>query len=267
MNKKKIILGIVGGVVALLVITVAVVTLKLDSLVKAGVETVGPQLTRTTLTLEEVKIGILSGSGALNGLVVGTPKGYKAEYTLKMGHASLALQPGSLLSDKLVIKSLVVEGPEIILEGGLNENNLTALQKNINEAVGATGTAPVEGETAGAQKKLQVDLFKLTGAKVHLRLAMLGGRNVTIPAPDIEFTDLGTGPDGITAGELVKRTMNKLTTDVLAAAAKSVANLGKEVTDAASKAATDAIGGATKESTEAVGKATEGIKNLFKKQD
>lgn len=267
MNKKKIILGILGVVVALLVITVAVVTLKLDSLVKAGVETVGPQLTRTTLTLEEVKIGILSGSGALNGLVVGTPEGYKAEYTMKMGHASLALQPGSLLSDKLVIKSLVVEGPEIILEGGLNENNLTALQKNINEAVGATGTAPAEGEAAGAQKKLQVDLFKLTGAKVHLRLAMLGGRNVTIPAPDIEFTDLGTGPDGITAGELVKRTMNKLTTDVLAAAAKSVANLGKEVTDAASKAATDAIGGATKESTEAVGKATEGIKNLFKKQD
>jgi hypothetical protein len=264
MNKKKLLLGIVGVVVALLVITVAVVTLKLDSLVKAGVETVGPQLTRT---LEGVKIGILSGSGALNGLVVGTPEGYQAEYTMKMGHASLALQPGSLLSDKLVIKSLVVEGPEIILEGGLNENNLTALQKNINDAVGATGTAPAEDEAAGAQKKLQVNLFKLTGAKVHLRLAMLGGRNVTIPAPDIEFTDLGTCPEGITAGELVKRTMNKLTTDVLAAAAKSVANLGKEVTDAASKAATDAIGGATKESTEAVGKATEGIKNLFKKQD
>ena len=180
----------------------------------------------------------------------------------------------------------MVEGPEIILEGGLSENNLTAIQKNINAAVGATGTAPAADEPAGAQKKLQVNLFKLTGAKVHLRLAMLGGRNVTIPAPDFELTDLGTGPEGITAGELVKLAMNALTADVLAASASALSGMGqeladavareateragqavKQVTDAADKAVGEALGGATKETTEAVGKATEGIKNLFKRQD
>lgn len=256
MNKKKIIIGIIGGLLAVLIIAVLIVAAKLDTIVEKGIETVGPQLTKTTIELEKVSIKPLSGSGTVTGLVVGSPTGFKAEYTMKMGHASLAIKPSSLLSDKVVIDEIIVDGPEIILEGGLKENNLTAIQKNVNDTVGgAAAEAP-----AGAQKKLQVNYFKLTGAKVHLRLSMLAGKNVTITAPDIELKDLGTGPEGITVGEVVKLAMNKLTGEILNAAAKSVADIGKDAANAA-------VGAAAKESQEAVSKATEGLKSLFKKKE
>ncbi len=265
---KKIIIGAAVALLAVFIIAAGVVTAKLDTIVEHAVETVGPQLTKTPITLDKVTIGLLSGSGEVDGLVVGTPEGYKAEYTMKVAHTHLAIKPGSLLSDKLVVDKIVVEGPEIILEGGLKENNLTAIQKNVNAAVGGgAATAPATAEPAGAQQKLQVNHFELTGAKVHLRLSALAGKNITITAPDIQLKDLGTGPEGITAGELTKRAMDALTADILTAAAKSVADLGKDAAAAAGKAATEAVGTSSKEATEAVGKATEGLKSIFKKKE
>lgn len=268
---KKIIIGVVAGLLGAVIIALIVVAAKLDTIVETGVETVGPKLTKTSINLDKVAIGLLGGSGEVDGLQVGTPEGYKAEYTMKVAHTHLALKPASLLSDKIVIDKIIVEGPEIILEGSLKDNNLTAIQKNVNDAVGGgTAAAPAAEGPAGAQKKLQVNHFELTGAKVHLRLAMLAGKNITITAPDIVLKDLGTGPEGITTGELVKRAMDAMTADILKAAAKSVGELGKEVIGAAGKSAEGAVeaaGSAAKETTEAVGKATEGIKNLFKKKE
>lgn len=271
MNKKKLILGLLAALLGVFVIVILIIAAKLDGIVETGIETVGPQLTKTSITLEGVSIRPLRGSGDINGMIVGNPGGYKGEFAIKMNHAHLAIKPGSLLADKVVIDEMTVEAPEIILEGGLKDNNLTAIQKNVNDAVGGGGGPAAPGapatEGGGAQKKLQVNHFKLTGARVHLRLSMLAGQNVTITAPDVEFHDLGTGPDGITVGELVKRALNELTAATLAAAAKSVGELGKDAANAAGKAAADAVGGGSKEATEAVGKATEGLKNLFKKKE
>lgn len=261
MNKKKLILLIGGGVIALALVALFVVVLSLDKIVKAGVETVGPTLTKTTVTLDGVSIGPIRGFGEIRNLVVGNPEGYQGEYAITLGKAHLDLDPGSLLGDKLVVESMVVEGVDIILEGGLKENNLTAIQKNVASFAGATETTPAEpapepAANEGAAKKLQVNHFKIEGAKVHLRLSMLGGGNLTITAPPIEMSDLGTGPDGITVAELVKRAMKELTDDVLIAAGKAVADKG-----------TEALGSAAKESGEAVNKAAEGVKNLFKKKE
>jgi len=262
---KKIIIGVVAGLLGVFIIALVVVAAKLDSIVETGVETVGPQLTKTSIELEKVTIGLLGGSGEVDGLVVGTPEGYQAEYTMKVAHTHLALKPASLLSDKIVIDRIIVEGPEIILEGGLKENNLTAIQNNVNAFVGGgTPATPAGDAPAGAQAKLQVNHLRLTGAKVHLRLSMLAGRNVTITAPDIELKDLGTGPQGITTGDLVKRALDAMTADILTAAAKSVGELGKGAVDAAGKAAAGVV---DEVSAESVGKATEGIKNLFKKKE
>lgn len=269
MNKtKKIIVGILAGVLAVFIIALVVVTAKLDTIVEHGVETIGPKLTKTSIGLDKVTIGLLSGSGEVDGLVVGTPADFKAEYTMKVAHTHLALKPASLLSDKIVIDRIVVESPEIILEGGLKDNNLTALQKNVTEAAGGGGAAaPAGAEPSGQQKKLQVNHFELTGAKVHLRLSMLAGKNVTITAPDVMLKDLGTGPEGITAGELVRRAVDAMTADILTAATKAVGDLGKEAVDAAGKAAAGAAEAAGSETKEALDKTTSGIKNLFKKKE
>ena len=258
---KKWIVRIALVVVVLLVIVVVAVGLFLDSGIKKGVETFGPELTKVSIKLDSVSVSLLSGGGKIKGLVVGNPEGCKSPSAITLSSASLSLKPGSLLSDKIVIKSIVVEAPEITIEGSPTKNNLTKIMENVDAAVGGSG-APVTNAPAAtvqkASKKLQVDEFVITGAKVHYTIPGMGGKVVTLPMPDIRLNDLGTGPDGITAADLTKRVLNKLTGDVVKVLVAEGGKLGKEavgtVTDAAGKAAGEA------------GKTIKGVTDIFKKK-
>ena len=252
--KKFLVRGLIVLVV-LLVVAVVCVGLFLDSAIKKSVETFGPQLTKVSIKLDSVKVSILTGSGGVSGLVVGNPEGFKTPSAVSVGKASLGLSPGSLLSDKIVIKHVRVEAPVITLEGGIKENNLTKIMDNLNAAAGGTESKPTESKPAGPGKKLQVDDFLIKDAKVNISLAGMGGKVIPITLPDIHLTNLGTGPEGITAADLTKRVMNEiLSAATTAAASDTVKNLGKQTTDAVK----DAGGKATD--------AVKGVGDLFKKK-
>jgi hypothetical protein len=85
-------------------------------------------------------------------------------------------------------------------------------------------------------KKLEVDDFVISGAKVHASLSGIPGlsnQEINLPLPDIHLTDLGKGTDGITAADLTQKVLGAITTGTVSALASSVTNLGKGVTDAA----------------------------------
>lgn len=262
---KKIIL-IVGGVVVVLVIGLVIfLTLSLDSLVKKGVETVGPQITKTQMTLEKAAISLISGSGALHNFVVGNPEGYKTAAAIKVGEASVGVSPSSVLSDKIHVTHVRVVGPEITFEGSLGaKNNLSKIMENVEAATGGgeagskdkPASAPAEGG-----KKLQVDDFLISGAKVNVTLTALGGRTLTVSIPDIHFTNLGSGPEGITAGELTKMVLNGINKETFKAVEKAVADVGKQ--------AVGAFNDLTKGGTNSLNDAAQtlkGVGDLFKKK-
>lgn len=254
---KKLLIGGFLALVIIAVVAVLAVGFFLDSAVKKGVETIGPQLTKVSVKLDSVGLSLLSGSGKVNGLVVGNPEGYQTASAINIGHASLAVSPGSLLSDKVIVKSIRVDAAEVTFEGGLSGNNLSKILDNVNAATGGDTTAPGVPQESEAGKKLQVDDFLMTGAKVNVSLTGMGGQSVTVPLPDIHLTGLGQGSEGITSAELTKLVLN----EVIAAATKAAASdkvkeLTKGVTDAAGKAAGDAVN-----------KATKSVTDLFKKKE
>jgi hypothetical protein len=256
--KKKILIGLAVGAFAVIVIGVIIVGFFLGSIVKAGMETVGPKVTQSSLTVGSVHIGILTGSAGVNDLVLGNPDEYKtkAPNAISVGKAVVSVSPMSVLSDKIVIKSVEVRSPEITFEGNpFGANNLKKIMDNVNAFVGGISGAPdtnAPAKTGAAKpaKKLEVDDFLITGAKVHFNGA-------TLPLPDIHFTDLGKGPDGITAGDLIKKVMGEITTATVKAVIASAADAGK------------AIGGAVGDTGKALGgeagKLGKSIGGLFKK--
>jgi len=245
---KKFLIWGSAIVVVLLVAVVVLVSVFLDSAVKKGVETYGPQLAKVPVTLESVSISILSGSGGIKALVVGNPEGFKTAHAISVGHASVAVSPGSLLSDKIVIKHIRVEAPEITFEGGLRENNLSKILDNLNAAAGGSGAAPSTPKESGPAKKLQVDEFLIKDAKIFVSLTSMGGQVIPVTVPDIKLTNLGSGPEGITAAELSQRVLNQ----ILKAASEAASN---DAVKNASKLATDAI-------NEAGAKATDRLKGV-----
>ena len=189
-------------------------------------------MTKVDVTLAGVNISLLSGSGKIKGLVIGNPEGYKTSNSISVGTAALALQPGSLLSDKIVIKSINVEAPEITFEGGLSGNNLSKILANLNESSTGPGSTNISGATPKeekkAAKKLQVDDFLITGAKVHFN-------GTTLPLPDIHLTGLGQGPDGITPAALIKEVLGQVNVATIKAVAGSAGDAGKAIGGEASK--------------------------------
>lgn len=253
---KKWIIRILIAVVVLIVVVVVAIGLFLDSGIKKGVETVGPMLTKVDVKLNSVNVSLLSGSGKIKGLVVGNPEGYKTPSSIAVGTAELALKPSSLLSDKIVIHTINVQGPEITFETDFKGNNLSKILSNLEAATGGTKTnAPAE---AKASRKLQVDDFLISDGKIHVSVTTLGGKSATVPLPTIHLTALGQGPDGITAAELTKRVLEEIEKNAVQAASGAMTDLSKQ--------AADLTKGLPQNTTGAVNSVTKGIGDLFKKK-
>ena len=257
---KKWILRIIIGFVVLVVLVVLAIGLFLDSAVKRGVETVGPMVTKVPVKLDSVGLSLFSGSGTLKGLVIGNPPEYKTPSAIQVGRASLAVQPRSLFADKVVIRSILVDGPEITYETDLKKNNLSTIVANLQSAAGGTDKAPApsKSEEAKANKKLQVDDFQITGGKIHVSVSLMAGKTVTVPLPTIHLTALGQGPEGITAAELTKRVLQSIEKETIQAASGAVADLNRQ--------AAAAVKDIQKSATGAAENATKGIGELFKKK-
>jgi hypothetical protein len=259
---KKILIRILIALVVLIIVAALAVHFFLDSAVKRGIETVGPKMTKVDIKLDSVTLSLLSGSGKIKGLVVGNPEGYKTPHAINVGTASIALQPGSLLSDKLVIKSINLDAPEITFEGGLGGNNLSKILANVNESTSGPGGTNVAGATPKEQKKaskkLEVDDFTITGAKLEANISELGGKTMTLPLPTIHLSNLGTGPEGITVTELTKQVISAIEKQSVETVTTESGNLGK--------AASNLTKGLGKDAGGTVSNVTKGLGNLFKKK-
>ena len=252
---KKWLIRIVVVVVVLVVVAVAAVLMSLDRIVKKGVETAGPMITKVDVRLDKVSIS-LAGNAQLRGLFVGNPPGYKTESAIKVGDISVALKPRTVLEDKVVIDSVNIQSPEITIEGGLKDNNLTKILANVNETAGASSSGKTS-ETAGGEKKIVIRDLKITGAKVNLNTLLSAGQTVTLNIPDIHLTNVGNDTAGVTSAELTRIIMNELMGKVGPVLAENVTKLGAGALGLGKDA-----GGEVQKGAE---KLTEGIKGIFKK--
>jgi uncharacterized protein involved in outer membrane biogenesis len=260
---KKIIIRIGLGIVLLGIIALLVVFFSLDSIVKKGVETVGPSITKVDVKLGAAEISPFSGSGRLVKLFVGNPEGYKTPSAIEVGDIKVGVKLGSVTSDTIVVNEVSVKDAVITLEGSLTANNLTKILDNVNG--GATAAPKPKGEpaqpgTSKSSKKFIVHDLLIDGAKVNLNLnvAIIGTQSMTVPIPTIHLQNIGEAEGGVTAEQLVQAIMKPLMSSVLTAATEQVSNMAGKVGDLSKS-----LG---KDGAKTLDGATKGITDLFKKK-
>jgi uncharacterized protein involved in outer membrane biogenesis len=250
--KRKWIVRVLIGLALILIVAMVVVAFSLGGIVKRGVERIGPNATKVDVKLTSAEVWLLAWRVQLTGFVVGNPPGYKTPSAIEVNKVSVRIKPGSLFSDKLVVESIKLTTPVITLEGGLRENNLKKIEKNLNDYIGSSSTAAnssaPSSSPAQPERKLQVNDLVILGAKLQVNTALSGGRTITLPIPDIHLTDLGTGAEGITGVEVGQRALHAILEAATSSLAKNAGGLGEK-----------AVGGAKG----AVKKATDTLKGLF----
>lgn len=241
---KKIL--IIGSILAVIVIAaVVVVFLNLDRIVKQGVETVGPKVTKTEVRLDGVSLSPFSGSGKLKGLFIGNPQGFKTPSAIEVGAVEVQVNLASLKSDKIVVDKVVIQAPVITFEGTLSGSNLKKIMENVESVSGSS-------EDTGTSKTIQIKDLTITGGKINFSFTGLGGRTVSAPLPDLHLTNIGTDDKGATVAQATKQVLGAVVSNVDKIAAKMIQEVGKLGKEAVNTA------------VEQVDKAAQGVKKLFK---
>ena len=226
---KKHLLTIVCALMALAIVAAIVVGVFLDRIVKKGIEIYGPRLTQVPVTVDAVHLSLLTGSASVKGLVVGNPPGFKTPQAIAIGTAAVGVNPLTVFSQKIVIRSIRLESPQITFEGGLmGGNNLSKILDNLN----STGKSPGPVSTNAvaqpkSEQKYEVDDLMISGAKVQVCLTDLKGQEVTLPLPTIHLTGMGEGDQGITAADLTRSVMSAITSATYKTVAGEATQLGK----------------------------------------
>jgi len=245
---KKVVL--IGGalVVALVVAAAIVLALALGKVVRAGVETAGPQVTGTPVTLQDLSLSPVTGRGSLKGLVIGNPKGYQTPSAFALEEITFQVDPSSLLKPTVVIDEVLIRGPKITYEMGMGESNIGAIRKHIASLVPKREPGqPEPPAQEGEGKKIMLRHFVLEGAEVSVSATLLQGRTMTLPLPKLELRDIGTAEGGATPEEVADEIFGALNELI----AKTVAEAG-------------GLGGSLKASGESLGTGIkEGVKGLF----
>lgn len=186
----------------------------LGRLVKMAVEEFGPEMTQATVKVGRVEISATDGHGALSGLFLGNPKGFKSDYALKAGTVEIELEPASLAKDVIVIRKILIDAPQIGYEKVDDITNFDAIQRNIEKYLGAKSDKSEKSKQASG-KKMTIDSFVIRNAKVNYN----GILELTLP--DIELRNVGKKTGGATSAQVVKAVVAELNTKLALALAKA----------------------------------------------
>jgi uncharacterized protein involved in outer membrane biogenesis len=244
---KKILWPFGIGLLVLIIVVGIAVGLYIGPIVKIGMEEVGPQIAKVSIKVDAVDIFLLTGSAKIKGLIVGNPNGYKTPQAISVGTVAVSVNPFSVLSNKIIVRSVHVESPEITFEGGLGSNNLSKIMNNVNALAQKgkeTGNKPAS--------KIEVDDFLITGAKVHVILTSLGNKEMTLPLPNIHLTDMGKGSNGLTPVELTRAVLDAIISGTIKVVTSSVTQLGHSVQNLG-KGVGQTVGGSVNKITNSIG--------------
>ena len=250
--------GIVGALIVVLLIVFFFVLSSLDSLIKAAVEKYGSEYTKVKVQLKEADVSVTSGKGALRGLTIGNPPGFKTDSAFRLGEISVALDVGSVTKDPVVINEIVITAPEVTYEIGATGTNIDTIRKNVDASVGKetggkTGAGSSKEESEGP--KLVIENLYVRGGKVNVSTPLAQGKELTASLPDIHLTGIGRDKGGASPGEVVEKLLGALSQGT----ARAVSTLNLEGVLGSAKEAVGGAKGTVEEGAKGVGDAVKGI--------
>jgi len=201
-------------IVLLLVVVVVVVGVvgyvAIDKLTKAGIEQGGTYAMGVETKLNNIHVGLLSGSVSLDGLSVANPQGFKADHFMSLGDGSVEVTLGSLMGDKVEVPSLKLNNVDLALEKDKGTANYQVILDHLAEVTGGGGDEPA-ADTAEEGKKFVIKELVITD--VNVKAEVIGGVSVPITIPEIRLTDIGSESD---KGVLLKDLSGIILTAILA---------------------------------------------------
>ncbi|MEO1716621.1 MAG: hypothetical protein AAFR76_05870 [Planctomycetota bacterium] len=226
MKKIKLLLGLGGVLVLLLVIAVLAGFLYINQIAKTGVEKGATYALDVPTTLDNADIKLFGGEFGLSGLTVSNPEGYDTPHFLKLGDGAASVDFSTIQQDTVEIPSLVLENIDIYLDKEKGKANYEVILDNLKRFESAdssddTTDAPPADPDAPT-KKYVIRKVEVRNVTAHVEFLPLAGdlARTTVVVPEIILEDVG---------EKDPVTVAKLTNVLIKAIFASVINVGSDV--------------------------------------
>ena len=176
----------------------------------------------------------------------------------------MTIDAASIFSDPVIIKEIVVVGPQVVYEFGERGTNLDRLNENVQSQAGAGS-----GDGGSAGPKFIIEHLYLRDGTVVVQAPLLDEK-ISVPLPTIHLTDIGKGGRGATPGDIADQTMAAILASAsravssanidLDALRRSAGSAAKDAQKALEKAGSDAAEGAG----DAIDSAGDAVKSILK---
>ncbi|UTW54861.1 AsmA family protein [Kordiimonas sp. SCSIO 12610] len=209
---KRILIG-------LLVVVLVIAGLgyfQLNNIVKTGVNEYGPEVLKVDVQLNGVNLSPLSGDVAFNGFTIGQPSGYGDGPLASLGAFDMKLETNTLLSDHIIIDSILIDAPALDVRIKDGESNFEALQKGMELA------ASDEAATESGEITLTIRKLEIRTPQVSLQNDGLLKVDETINLASFTLTNLGTDEKGLSPSEIARHVMDTLQPQI----AKALVEIG-----------------------------------------
>ncbi|MCD6225297.1 MAG: hypothetical protein J7K32_07250 [Deltaproteobacteria bacterium] len=211
MMKKLFYAGSV--IVLVLIIGVVILYSMLGSIIRSGIETIGPKATGGDVQLADVDISLLSGQAGIEGFVIGNPPGFSSKRAFELGQVSVKVDTSTVTKDVILVRNIFIDGAKITWEG-LAGNNHKKIMDNIAKFSKSEGSQEETAKKTGTKeksspgKKVIIDDFIFQNSFVDI---ILEGQEVaSLKLPDIHLTEIGRNEGGVTVGEAIELYYNEI---------------------------------------------------------
>lgn len=184
---KKLLVRGIAALVLLALLAAGTALIFIDPIVRATIEKGGTAATGVETKLDGADVALTGSRFDLTGLSVANPPGFSPHF-LKLKGAHASWDSGSVFSDPLEIRSIVVDGLELHLERTDKGTNWSPILANLEKLSGPKSDGPAE--PAGKGRSIRIDKLEIRGAKALLDVQGLpvisGSKSVELPPIVIE---------------------------------------------------------------------------------
>ncbi len=277
------------GLLFFIVVVIATIPLWVGPLAKTIANKIVPTKTGTDFNIQSISLNPFSGKLTVVECHLANPKGFEEKDAFALTKLYVDLDVCSLLTDKIHVREILVDGTYVSYVGKDGKNNFDIIIANatkdedkddqIKSVDKAVEEAKEETDEETEGKKVVIDKITISNTKVKM------GFFPAIPLPSITLTDIGKENDGVKLTDAVAEIWEQIQKNLSSAgkniggavtgllsgtteSASAVSESAKKGLDDVTKGVDDAAKKTTEEVSKSVkeaGKAAEGLLKDAKK--
>jgi hypothetical protein len=181
-----------------------------ESGIRRAIEIAGSNALGVPVTVTGVSLSPFTGEGSIRGLSIANPEGFDAPYAIELGGVDIAINVGSLASDIIEIKSILVSDANITYETKVVTDNIRTL---LNNLPGANAAPVIEANPdAPASPKVVISDLRIMNPQINLHTRVA---SAPIPLPDIQLQNIGEKNNAVTVAEAARQIIGAINVAVI----------------------------------------------------